>query len=65
MITDLWTLRYGDSYIAFTLQFIDEDFIIVFIIVMHHMTIDCQPFSGKYNAAAIHKKLENVLFEYV
>jgi len=51
------------TYIAFTLQFIDEDFIIVFIIVMHHMTIDCQPFSGKYNAAAIHKKLENVLFE--
>lgn len=57
MTTDLWTSRSGDSYIAFTLQFLDEDF------VMRYMTIDCQPFSGKHDTAAIYKKVEDIIFE--
>lgn len=57
MTTDLWTSRSGDSYIAFTLQFVDEDF------VMQYMTIDCQPFLGKHDAAAICKKVEHIISE--
>lgn len=57
MTTDLWTSRSGDSYVAFTLQFLDENF------VMQYMTIDCQPFPGKHDAAAIYKKVEDIIFE--
>ncbi|KMQ88300.1 zinc finger bed domain-containing protein 4-like protein [Lasius niger] len=57
MTTDLWTSRSGDSYIAFTLQFLDEDF------VMQHMTVDCQPFPGKHDCIAICDKVENVISE--
>lgn len=55
--TDLWTSRSGDSYIAFTLQFLDEDFI------MQHITVDCQPFPGKHDSAAICDKVESVICE--
>lgn len=55
--TDLWTSRSGDSYIAFTLQFLDEDFF------MQHITVDCQPFPEKHDSIAICDKVENVICE--
>lgn len=55
--TDLWTSRSGDAFIAFTLQFINEDF------QMRHITVDCQPFPGKHDAAAICEKVDDAVTE--
>lgn len=53
--TDLWTSRAKDTYIAFTLQYIDENF------NMKHFTVDCKPFPGTHNAIAICQKIHEVL----
>ncbi|XP_071640285.1 zinc finger BED domain-containing protein 4-like [Temnothorax longispinosus] len=55
--TDLWTSRSGDAFIAFTLQFINED------VQMRHITVDCQPFSGKHDAAAVCEKVADAITE--
>ncbi|XP_077280023.1 zinc finger BED domain-containing protein 4-like [Temnothorax americanus] len=55
--TDLWTSRSGDAFIAFTLQFINED------VQMRHITVDCQPFSGKHDAAAVCGKVADAITE--
>lgn len=57
MTTDLWTSRSDDFYIAFTLQFLDKDFI------MQHMTVDCQPFPRKHDFTTICDKVENIFCE--
>lgn len=53
--TDLWTSRAKDSYIAFTLQFIDNNF------NMKHFTAECKPFSGSHDATAVLQKIHEVL----
>ncbi|XP_011688860.1 PREDICTED: zinc finger BED domain-containing protein 4-like [Wasmannia auropunctata] len=53
--TDLWSSRAKDTYIAFTLQYIDENF------NMKHFTADCKPFPGSHNAIAIYQKIHEVL----
>lgn len=55
--TDLWTSRFGDAFIAFTLQFINED------VQMRHITVDCQPFPGKHDVAAVCEKVDDAVTE--
>lgn len=56
--TDLWTSHAKDSYIAFTFQYIDENFI------MKHFTADCKPFPGSHNTVAICQKIHEVLEDF-
>lgn len=55
--TDMWTSRSKDSFIAFTLQFIDRFF------QMHHLMFDIQPFHGSHDAVSILKCMLNALKE--
>lgn len=55
--TDLWTSRSGDAFIAFTLQFINED------VQMRHITVDFQPFPGKHDVATVCEKVADAVTE--
>ena len=51
--TDVWTSKPGDSYSAFTLQYIDALFRLVWF------TAECEPFPGSHSGEAVLEKVNN------
>ncbi|KAE8740381.1 hypothetical protein FOCC_FOCC014119 [Frankliniella occidentalis] len=53
--TDVWTSRKLKSFLAFTMQFINNQF------EMERFTLECQPFPGCHNGEAIYNRMQEMI----